>query len=458
MNLVQITAGAGGMFCGICFRDNAVVAALRKMGHDVLMVPLYLPLTLDEEDQSAGVPIFFSGINVYLEQKSALFRHAPNWLHQMLTARGLLSWVGTKAAKTQPRDLGDLTLSMLRGEEGNQARDLYDLIEWLRTHAKPDAIMLSNALLIGLARQLKAELNVPVICMFQGEDGYLDSLPEAYRADCWKVLAERAGELDGLCAPSGYFAEFMTRRLSLPTGRVKMVPNGINLTGYAGHQPAIAAPNPPVLGYFARMCHDKGLDVLIDAYLLLRKRARVKNARLKIGGGCGPTDEVFVAPLRRRLEEAGVGGDVEFHPNLDRAGKIDFLRSLSVFSVPSRSREAFGLYVVEAMAAGVPVVQPRAGAFPEIVEATGGGALCEPENREALADCIEKLLLEPERARKMGALAREAVLEKFSAEAMARGTLEFCQTVVTDRSIKAQHSTLREASSLQPSRSATSLR
>jgi glycosyltransferase involved in cell wall biosynthesis len=448
MTLVQITAGAGGMFCGICFRDNAVVAALRKMGHDVLMVPLYLPLTLDEEDQSAGVPIFFSGINVYLEQKSALFRHAPDWLHQMLTARGLLSWVGTKAARTQPQDLGDLTLSMLQGEEGNQARDLNELIEWLKAHAKPDAILLSNALLIGLARQLKAELNVPVICMFQGEDGYLDSLPEAYRADCWKVLAERAGESDGLAAPSQYFAELMTRRLNLPAGRVKVVPNGINLAGYADHKPAAISPSPPVLGYFARMCHDKGLDILIDAYLLLRKRARVKSLRLKIGGGCGPADEAFVAPLRRRLQQAGADGDVEFHPNLDRAAKIELLRSVSVFSVPARSREAFGLYVVEAMAAGVPVVQPRAGAFPEVVATTGGGVLFEPEKPESLADGIEELLLTPERARNIGTAAREAVLEQFSAESMARGTLEFCQTVV-NRSIKSQPSTLRENSTAQ---------
>ena len=439
MTLVQITAGAGGMFCGICFRDNAVVAALRKMGHDVLMVPLYLPLTLDEEDQSAGVPIFFSGINVYLEQKSALFRHAPDWLHHMLTGRGLLSWVGAKAAKTQPQDLGDLTLSMLRGEEGNQARDLNELIQWLKAHAKPDAIMLSNALLLGLARQLKAELNVPVVCMFQGEDGYLDSLPEAYRAECWKVLAERAGELDGLAAPSQYFAELMTRRLNLPAGVVKVVPNGINLAGYAELKPASHAGDSPVLGYFARMCHDKGLDILIDAYLLLRKRARVKNLHLKIGGGCGPTDEAFVAPLRQRLDQAGAAGDVQFHPNPDRAAKIAFLRSNSVFSVPSRSREAFGLYVVEAMAAGVPVVQPRSGAFPEILQA-GGGVLCEPENPESLADALEGLLLDPNRAREMGAAGRTVVLEKFSAEAMARATLEFCQEAAANRSIKHQRS------------------
>ena len=436
MTLVQITAGAGGMYCGICFRDNAVVAALRKMGHDVLMVPLYLPLTLDEEDQSAGVPIFFSGINVYLEQKSALFRHAPGWLHQLLSSRRLLGWVGSKAAKTQPQDLGDLTLSMLRGEEGNQARDLDQLLQWLKSRAKPQVVMLSNALLVGLGRRLKAELGVPVLCMFQGEDGYLDSLPEAYRADCWKVLAERASESDGLAAPSRYFADLMARRLNLPADSIQVVRNGINVSGYSAGPQSTVGSQAPVIGYFARMCRDKGLDILIEAYLLLRKRGRVKNVRLKIGGGCGPMDEAFVAPLRRRIADAGFSGDVQFFLNPDRTAKIEFLRSTSVFSVPARSREAFGLYVIEAMAAGVPVVQPRAGAFPEIIESTGGGTLCEPENPESLAGALEELLLAPERARGMGAAGQRAVLQEFSAEAMARATLECCQRAVRPKEIR----------------------
>src|SRR5215475_10981459 len=148
MNIVHITAGAGGMFCGICLRDNALVGALRKLGHHATMIPLYLPLTLDEEDQSAGTPIFFSGINVYLEQKSALFREAPDWFRHLLAARPLLKWVGAKAAKTRPEDLGDLTLSMLRGEDGFQSRELDELITWLRTQSKPDVVCFSNALLV----------------------------------------------------------------------------------------------------------------------------------------------------------------------------------------------------------------------------------------------------------------------------------------------------------------------
>ena len=106
MNLLHLTPGAGAMYCGGCLRDNALVAALRKLGHEVVMVPLYLPLTLDEEDQSAGTPLFFGGISVYLEQKSTLFREAPGWLHDLFASRRLLNWAAGKAAKTRPSDLG----------------------------------------------------------------------------------------------------------------------------------------------------------------------------------------------------------------------------------------------------------------------------------------------------------------------------------------------------------------
>src|ERR1700722_5540530 len=134
------------MYCGACVRDNALVAAWRRQGHEAMMAPLYLPLTLDEEDQSAGLPIFFSGINVYLQQQSAFFRHAPGWLHQALASPTLLQWASGAAAKTRPVDLGQMTISMLRGEDGNQARELEELLDWLRAE-KPDVVSLSNALL-----------------------------------------------------------------------------------------------------------------------------------------------------------------------------------------------------------------------------------------------------------------------------------------------------------------------
>jgi len=435
VNLVHFTPGAGAMYCGGCLRDNALVAALRKLGHQVTMVPLYLPLTLDEADQSAGMPVFFGGLNVYLQQKSALFRGAPGWLHDLFDSPALLKWAAGKAAKTRAADVGELTLSMVRGEAGNQARELEELLAWLKTQPPPNVLCLSNVLLVGMARRLKAELRAPVTCALQGEDTFLDALAETHRAACWQTLAERAKEVDLFLAPSRYFGDLMTKRLGLPAEKVRVVPNGINLEGYADEGRAakseVRSPKSeaqgarvPALGYFARMCPEKGLDTLVEAYIRLRQRGRVGDLKLRVGGSCGSADTPFVHSLRQRLRASGLLGDVEFHPNVDRAGKLTLLRSLAVFSVPAHYGEAFGLYVIEAMATGVPVVQPRVAAFPELIEATGGGVLCVPDDPQALAEAIEGLLVDPARAQALGETGRRAVLERFSAEAMARAVAQ----------------------------------
>lgn len=427
MRILQITPGAGGMFCGNCFRDNALVAALRKLGHDALFVPMYLPMRLDEEDQSAGAPIFFGGINVYLEQKSPMFRKAPGWLRGLLSSPALLKLAGSKAAKTRAADVGEMTISMLRGEEGNQARDLEEMIGWLRSQPPLNVICLSNALMVGMARKMKAELRAPIVCFLQGEDAFLDSFPEEFRKPTWALLAERCRDVDLFISPSQYFADVMSNRLSLPADKIKVVFNGINLEGYS---PASAPPNPPVIGYFARMCREKGLDTLVEAYLLLRKRDRIKNVRLHIGGGCGPADEPFVAEMRKRLAAEDVLQDVQFFPNLERGPKQEFLRNLSVFSVPALYGEAFGLYIIEALASGVPVVQPEVAAFSELIAATGGGRLCTPGAAGALAEVLEQVLADPKLAQTLGQKGRQAVLERFTSEHMARQIISACGTVI----------------------------
>lgn len=434
LNIVQITPGAGGMYCGGCFRDNALVAALRRQGHQTLMVPLYLPLTLDEPDQSAGVPTFFGGISVYLEQQSAFFRHAPRWVHRLLSHPVLLKWASGRAAKTRAADVGDITLSMIRGEEGNQARELEELLGWLTTQPKPDIVCLSNALLVGMARRLKTGLKTPIACMLSGEDSFLDALPEGVRERTWSTLAERCREVDLFIAPSRYFADLMSRRLSLRPEQVRVVPNGISLDGYStSGRPAQSNRQPPVLGYFARMCPEKGLDRLVDAFLLLAKRPVGRDLQLHIGGGCGPGDEPFVAEQRRKLDGAGLLGRAQFFPNVDHAGKIAFYERLTIFSVPAPYNEAFGLYLIEALAAGVPLVQPRHAAFPEIIEATGGGVIYEPGDPKALADSIEGLLANPDHARELGWAGRVAVQREFTIERAAENFLAAFQSVTSRR-------------------------
>ena len=440
MNIIQITPGAGAMYCGNCLRDNALVRELRAGGDDVLMVPVYLPLTLDDPDESKETPIFFSGINVYLEQKFPIFNKAPNFVRRMLSSKRLLRRAAGRAAGTRAEELGELTLSMLRGEEGRQGRESDELVDWIKAQPRPDVICLSNVLLAGMVRQLKQKLGVPVVCMLQGEDGFLDALPSSHREACWGVLRERAADVDVFVATSKYFGNLMAGRLALPPNRVRIVYNGIDLKGYQKIDPPATRPDqhPPVLGYFARMCPEKGLDLVVDAFLLLRQRLPQTKLKLRVGGSCGPSDEPYVGKLRDRLAKSGLLTDTEFSPNVDHAAKIEFYKALTLFSVPARANEAFGLYVIEAMAAGIPVVQPRFAAFPELIEKTGGGIVFEGHDANSLSNALQELLSNPERARAFGKAGRVSVFRDFSANKMAAEMRHVFASVVKSENRQAE--------------------
>jgi glycosyltransferase involved in cell wall biosynthesis len=418
MRLVHLTAGTGSFFCGTCLRDHALVKALRRLGHDALMVPLYLPLVLDDSGSDEGSPLFFGGINVYLQQKSAFFRHAPKWLDKLLDSPALLRQASQKAGMTDPRELGEMTLSMLEGEHGHQAKELDKLVAWL-VEQKPDVICLSNSLLIGVTRRVREQLRVPVICSLQGEDAFLDSLAEPYRERCWQLLQERAADVDRFVAPSLYYNALMQERLRLAPEKIVVIYNGIDLDGFA---PAAAPPEFPTVGFLARMCPDKGLDTLVEAFIKLAPR--MPRARLKISGSQTNADRAFVNDLKARLGQAGLASAVKFLPNLSHAEKQQFLRGLTVLSVPTRHGEAFGLFVIESLASGVPVAQPNNGAFPELIELTGGGVLYAQGDAGSLADALEKLLLDSSHAAELGRRGREIVNARFTSAAMARNFQE----------------------------------
>jgi glycosyltransferase involved in cell wall biosynthesis len=95
--------------------------------------------------------------------------------------------------------------------------------------------------------------------------------------------------------------------------------------------------------------------------------------------------------VQQTLQRASLGGECTYHGALDRAGKLEFLHSLDLLSVPATYDEPKGMFVLESMASGVPVVQPRRGAFVEIVERTGGGVLVPPDDPERLADAFVEL-------------------------------------------------------------------
>ncbi|MDD5261321.1 MAG: glycosyltransferase family 4 protein [Methylacidiphilales bacterium] len=408
MRILQLTPGTGNYYCGSCLHDNSLVRALRVRGHEVLMVPLYLPHMTDEPSETSGTPIFLSGISVFLEQKYPAFRHMPDWLNRMLSSPALLRLVSGLAGMTSAKDLGESAVSMLQGAESRQAGEVERLIAWLRTQPRPDVISLSNSLLSGLARRLKEEFRVPIICTLQGEDSFLDGLPEPYRKTSWNLLAQRCADIDHFVPVSHYYGELMSRRLGLKPERVTVVHPGIAVEEFS---PVATHLGAPVIGFLARMHQGKGLGTLADAFLQLE----MPGVRLRIAGAKTSQDERFVRSLQRRLPH-----EVEFLPNLDIQAKREFLRGLSVLSVPTTYGEALGLYVLEAWASGVPVVQPRHGAFPELVGKTGGGLLCDPDDPAALAAALRQILRDPAAARRMGEAGRLAVHTDFSIDAMTQ--------------------------------------
>ena len=428
MRIVQLIPGSGNAFyCENCLRDSNLFRALREQGHDVIRLPLYLPIMSDEFDCHSDISIFFGGINVYLQQKSALFRKTPRWIDRIFDSPRLLKWIAGMGGMMKVEQLGDMTLSMLRGEEGRQVKELNRLVTWLASREPPDIIHISNALLVGVVRLIKRELGVPVVCSLQDEDIWVDALPEPQRHTVWESLAQRAADIDAFISVSEYYKDLMCDRLRIPADRVHVVYSGIDLEGY---RQADLPTHPPVVGYLERQCREKGLGILVEAFVILRRNGRVPGVRLRIAGGKLVEDDPFLQQIRRRLADEGFSGDVEFLSNLNYEDRLAFLRSLSIMSVPAEHKEAFGMYVIEALASGVPVVQPRHGAFPELLGVTGGGVLYEPNDANALATAIETLLLDPEQVRELGRRGREAVLENFGAERMVQGVLRVFEEVM----------------------------
>jgi glycosyltransferase involved in cell wall biosynthesis len=428
MKVTFLTAGTGSYHCGACMRDNTLVSALHRDGHEVALLPLYLPMQLDEESppEIRDSPIFFGGINVYLQQKFALFRHTPRWLDKLFNGVRLLRSAARRSHMTSPREQAEMCLAMLQVDESRLTKELEKLMDWLANHERPDCIALSNALLSGMTRELKKRLGgIPVIAFFQGEDTFLDSLPEPFRTKSWEEMKARLVECDMLVAPSEFYAGVMAERLGISREGIEVLPNGINLDGYGRR----AEEGPPSIGFFSRMSHDKGLGDLVDAYLLLQEAGRFPDCRLKIAGSCPPGDEDFVNEQKRKIEDAGLGGLVDWLPNVTREQKVEFLGGLTVFSVPMRYAEAFGLCLIEAMASGVPVVNPAGSTFEEIAAATGGGRTVIPGDPRALAEGWEELLANREEAAAMGERGRRGVENRYSVSVMKDGFLELAERV-----------------------------
>ncbi len=427
MQIIHIVPGSGGSFyCGNCLRDSKYIRGLKDAGADVIKVPMYLPLFADEHDLD-DVPIFYGAISLYLKHAFPFLRKAPGWLDKILNSGPALKFAAHMAGSTNPKGLEDMTISMLLGEMGEQKKELDHLVDWIAEHCDADVIHLSNALLIGLAKRIKEKLDVIVVCTLQDENVWVDAMDENFKIKTWETMKERAHDVDAFFAVSSFFAKKMQPILDIP--EEKLITHHIMIDS-EDYKYINTSERPLHIGYLSRMCVSNGLGVLLDAFIILKKEEKWKDVKLILTGGSTGDDDQFNKDIRKKISVAGIQDFVEYHKDFEEDGRLEFLEKISILSVPVLEGEAFGLYLLEAMASGIPIVQPALGAFPEILEKAEGGIIYQPNNPEELCKALIDLLDDPEKLSILSKSGRVGIEENFNIHNQALETIEIYKRII----------------------------
>lgn len=430
MKYAYIATGAANMYCGSCMRDNTLVAAMKALGHDITMLPMYTPLRVDEESVSEEY-VFYGGIEAYLLQQFPQKTIWRNMALKVASSQAILKMLPhfDIGSNVDPAQNAEMTLSMLRGEMGNQSPLLQEMVDWMTSSLRPDLVHVTNTLISGVVPAIKRQLNVPVVCGLHGEDIFIDGLPDPYREQALDLIRENCREIDQFIAISQYYADYFAPLVGIEPEKITLVRPGIALQDYGLNLHPNSEEMPLTIGYLARISPEKGLHLLAEAFIHLCQSGQFPTLRLKASGYLSRVHAGYVEEIKARLADAGVGDRVEILGTVDRQQKLDFLRSIDLFAVPTIYRDPKGLPVLEALANGVPVVQPNHGAFPELVNATGGGLLHTPEDVQDLADKLASLLTNAPWRKELGERGRTAVHSNFSSQRMASETIQAYQTV-----------------------------
>ncbi|NOY00822.1 MAG: glycosyltransferase family 4 protein [Verrucomicrobia bacterium] len=428
--VIYLTAGAAGMYCGSCMHDNAVTRGLLNRGVNIQLQPLYTPIRTDEEDVSVD-RIFFGGINVFLQQKIPLFRYLPGFLDRWLDNPALISRLSARAVKVDGKELGGLALSMARGESGYQRKEVARLMKWLKEEAKPDLVVLSNLLIGGVIPSIKRELGIPVVVNLQGDDVFLNDLIAPYKEQVITEMQRLASEVDGFLVFNEPYAKVMGDLLDIPAEKFHLTKLGIDTDALQGMADACDeqrnqndSETPLTIGFFARLCPEKGLNLLVDAFIELKEKPAMEKVRLKVGGWLMEKDRDFLEAQQAKLEKAGLADVSELVISPDREGKRAFFPGIDVFSVPAIAVEPKGLYVLEAMTCGIAVVEPEGGGFAGVIRESGAGRLVSQGDQSILATALGELLDSPDERRIMGEKGQRFVKEYRGLDEMTESTAE----------------------------------
>jgi len=418
MKIVYLITGSGGSFyCGNCYRDMLYVKAIRKVpGVIARAVPLYLPPDSENIRNGFEKEVFFGAISMYLREKVRIFKNMPLFLEKLVNSNPLLKLAAHQAGTTRTEGLEDLTLSMIEGDNAFRKHEVDRLVKYLVADGKPDVIHLSNALILGLARQLKQRMNVKIVCSLLNEDDWIDDMAEPYQSNAWKMIAKEAHYVDSFITPSIYSRELFKRKTGLKGDNVHIVPLGFDPES---SEHIRTGSDSPALGYFCRVNAHNGFDKLADAFIEIRLKNLVPGLTLHVCGGFTGDDKPFISRQIKKIKEHGLEKSVRIYPEFMGNKKLEFFNNVDVISVPVRKYDGYGLYILEANGAGIPVVQPATGAFPEIVRMTGGGLIYSPDNNEELINTLVKLLNDPGLQKELGDAGRKNVKSELSPEKMS---------------------------------------
>jgi glycosyltransferase involved in cell wall biosynthesis len=420
MKIAFLVTGSGGSFyCSNCYRDMLYFRAVKMaQGVTASAIPLYLPPEKIYSESGFDPNVFFGAISLYIREKVHFLEQMPSFMDKLLDSPPLLKFAAKRAGTTRTEGLEDITLNMINGDHTSREKEVERLVKYLVSTGKPDVIHLSNALIIGLARQIKKLLDVKIVCSLQNEDDWINEMAEPFQSQAWKMIADESVNIDGFISPSRYYKDFFVEKTGVSGKNIFMVPSGIDLQAVS----ETTKTNPePAIGFFSRISFHNGFDKLADAFIALKKMKEFREITLHVCGGYTSDDKPFIKEQIKKIRESGFKSSVKIYPEFIGSSKQNFLNSIDILSVPVRKYDAYGLYILESNAAGIPVVLPATGAFPEILEMTGGGVLYSPDSVDALVQNLIKLLSDKPGLKELGRLGKNAVNEKLSFEMMAAG-------------------------------------
>jgi len=433
VRIAYIAAGAGDMYCGACARDATLARGLLARGHELQLIPLYTPIKLELDDLPAA-PIYFGGINVYLQQASALFRWIPAAADRFLDRPAFLRWVSKYALEVEAKKLGPMTVSMLAGSHGRQKKEVDRLLTYLENHFRPQIINLTNSLISGIAPEIKRRLHIPVVCTYQGEECFVNDLPEPHRTEAYRLIHENMQCVDRVICPSESLASAVAAFLGVPSEKLRVIRTAVAPVEEGGTvNPATVEPF--TIGYLSVIRPAKALDLLIEALRIL-VREQHRTVRLLIAGRI--MNPRYWQELQQKINHESLTDHVTFLGEIDGPGKVQFMHCCSVFCVPSRFIEPRGVAVLEAMAAGLPTILPATGVYPELLalggERGGGGVLVPNENAQAIAQAVTNLMDNPQTLITLSQQARNLITHHCSPSDMVDRTLSEYQHLLRTRS------------------------